>query len=57
LLGWIGECVVLLVYGMIDSDLGRLGAVAIWLMATGGPIQPAAAVLGAWLVRRERARS
>jgi hypothetical protein len=47
---WIGELVVLLVGGTIfANELVPQVAWFYWLVGTGGPIQPLAAVIGGWL--------
>lgn len=56
LAAWIGELVVL-GSGLIANELVGLTAVPIWLLATGGPIQPIAAIVGGLLGRRSRLRT
>lgn len=51
LLGWIGEYFVL-ASRILADELDPVSSLGFWVMATGGPLQPAAAVLGAWLGRR-----
>jgi hypothetical protein len=57
---WIGELVVLIVAGLLlANEITPATAPWLWLLATGGPVQPAAAVAGGWLgrwTRRGRAR-
>jgi hypothetical protein len=56
---WFGEYLVL-ASGALADELNPGNAVLFWIAATGGPIQPVAAFLGAlaggWLVQRSRAR-
>ena len=50
---WVGEGLVLAIGGqLIANELTPVVAVSIWWMATVGPLQPAAAMVGGWLVRR-----
>ena len=51
LLAWLGEYLVLASRVLAD-ELGPVTAAGFWLMATCGPLQPAAAMTGAWLARR-----
>jgi hypothetical protein len=44
---WLGELVVLsLAGGLLANEIGPLNAWFYWLLATGGPLQPAAGLLG-----------
>jgi hypothetical protein len=50
LAAWIGELLVL-ASGLVDDDLDPLSSVFVWLLATGGPVQPMAGLIGAWLAK------
>jgi hypothetical protein len=53
---WIGEWLVLLFIGrLFSTELTPDVSWYFWLIATGGPIQPVAAVFGGLLARRPRA--
>jgi hypothetical protein len=58
---WIGELLVLVVAGFVlGNEITPTVAPQLWAMATGGPLQPAAATAGAWLawsMRRGRTAS
>lgn len=55
LAAWIGEFVALFVGGrVLANELVPELAWFFWLMATGGPLQPLAALVGVWLARRRR---
>jgi hypothetical protein len=57
LAAWVGELlVVALLTPILSDDLRLFHAPWVWLVATAGPVQPLAAIVGA-LVGRERARS
>jgi hypothetical protein len=57
LAAWVGELlVVALLTPILSDDLRLFHALWVWLVATAGPVQPLAAIVGA-LVGRERARS
>jgi hypothetical protein len=45
LAAWIGELLIL-GSGLIDDDAAGLTAVPLWVLATGGPLQPIAAIIG-----------
>lgn len=45
---WFGEYLVL-ASGILADELNPGNAVFYWLLATGGPVQPAAAFVGSWL--------
>lgn len=48
---WLGEYLVL-ASGVIDNDLNPGNALFYWVLATAGPMQPAAAFIGGWLALR-----
>ena len=45
---WLGEYVVL-ASGILADELNPANAIFYWLLATGGPLQLVAALLGGWL--------
>lgn len=49
---WFGQYLVL-ASGVLADEFTPLNAIFYWLLATGGPIQPAAAILGGWLGLRK----
>lgn len=52
---WLGELVVLsLAGGLLANEIGPLNAWIYWLLATGGPLQPMAGLVGAVLGERRR---
>jgi hypothetical protein len=57
---WFGEYLVL-ASGILADELNPANAVFIWIVATGGPIQPVAAftgaLLGGWLIQRAARRA
>lgn len=57
---WFGEYLVL-ASGILADELNPANAVFYWIAATGGPIQPVAAfvgaLLGGWLIRPYRRRA
>lgn len=48
---WLGEYVVLAT-GMLEEELNPRDSLEYWALATAGPLQPIAALAGAWLGRR-----
>lgn len=57
---WLGEGLVLTVIGepIVANELDPVIAWYYWLVATGGPLQPAAAFVGGWLgLRRFNVRA
>ncbi|MEP7378502.1 MAG: hypothetical protein ABI725_02970 [Chloroflexota bacterium] len=55
LAAWAGEYVVL-ASGVLANELNPLNAIGYWIAATGGPLQPVGAFVGAWLAWRLRAQ-
>ena len=56
-LAWLLEGVVLTIIGepLVANELDPIVAWHYWLVATAGPLQPAAAFIGGWLALRSRA--
>lgn len=54
---WVSELlVVLLIHPILANELTPVSTVVYWLMATGGPLQPAAALVGGILAITHRQR-
>jgi hypothetical protein len=53
LAAWLGQYLVL-ASGLLADELNPMNALGYWLLATGGPLQPAAAFIGGWFGLRPR---
>jgi len=55
LAAWVGEFIALLIGGrLLANELAPETAPLFWIVGTGGPLQPIAAILGVWLRSRRR---
>lgn len=53
---WIGQYFVL-ASGVLADELNAVNSLFFWVLATGGPLQPIAAILGGWVGLRLAHRS